>query len=118
MKPYLTSMHLSPKLAATVIQSPQSCSLNNEAVVQRRDGECSRRQRASFERFAYGVSDEFLNRHFHGPRAKRLLNAAPNQEFKGRFGDSEIEAALLEPLQFLRNGKAANFTLYVVARAV
>jgi hypothetical protein len=86
------------------------CSLNNEPVVQRRNGECSRRRPASFERFAYGVSDEFLNRLFHGPRAKRLLNAAPNQELKGRFGDSQVEAALLEPIQLLRNGKAANFT--------
>jgi hypothetical protein len=42
------------------------------------------------------------------------LNAVSNQEFKGRFGDTEIEAAVFEPLQFLRNGKGANFTLYVV----
>ena len=34
--------------------------------------------------------------------------------FMGRFGDSEIEAALFEALEFLRNGKAANFTLYLV----
>ena len=88
--------------------------IDNEPVVQRRDGKCSRRRRASFERFAYGVSDEFLDRRFHGPRAKRLLNSSSNQEFKGRFGDSEIEAALFEALEFLRNGKAANFTLYLV----
>ena len=30
------------------------------------------RRRASFERFAYGVSEEFLNRPFQGPRANRL----------------------------------------------
>ena len=33
---------------------------------------------------------------------------------KATSADNEIEAALLEPIQFLRNGKAANFTLYVV----
>jgi hypothetical protein len=52
-----------------------------------------------------------LNRLFHGPSAKRLLNAAPKQELESRFGDGQVEAVIAQSVEVLANGKVANFTL-------
>ncbi len=47
-------------------------------------------------------------------RVPSVFECRAEPGFKSRFGGSGIEAPLLEPLQLLRNGKAANFTLDVV----
>ena len=85
--------------------------LNGQVVGQRRHGKGAAGRCIGFERLRDGIADEFLDRLFHGARAKRLVNSAPDKELKSLFGDRQIKTLLSKSGEFLGNGKPANFTL-------
>ena len=76
-----------------------ACSLNSEPVVQRRNGECSRRRRGSFERFAYDVFDEFFEPSFS------LGVRQPSFQLHAELGTrrplrEQVESAFTESFEF------------------
>jgi hypothetical protein len=45
------------------------------------------------------------------PWAKRLVNAAPDEELERLVGNRQVEATLAEPVEFLGYGEPGDFAL-------
>ena len=82
-------------------------------VSEGRHGKRAAGRCTGLERLPDGVTDEFLHSLFHGPRAKRLVNAAPDEKFKRDIRDGKVETLLPEAVKLLGNGEPANFPLRV-----
>ena len=95
-----------------VLRSPCSW-LDSEMVSEGRDGERAAGRRTGLERLPDGITNEFLHGLLHGARAKRLVNAAPDEKFKRGIRDGKVEALLPEAVKLLGNGEPANFPLRV-----
>lgn len=66
-----------------------------------------------FEGVPDGIADKFLNGSFHGPSAKRLVNASSDKKFNGFLRNSAIKTLLPEAFQFLENGEPSDFPLCI-----
>jgi len=87
--------------------------LDCQLVGARRHGEDAIGRRIGFECLSDGIADEFLHRAFHWACAEHLVDASPYEEFKCGFRNGEFKSLLAEAVDFVGNGKLADFPLRV-----
>ena len=87
--------------------------LDCQLVGARRHGEDAIGRRIGFECLSDGIADEFLHRAFHWACAEHLVDASPYEEFKCGFRNGEFKSLLAEAVNFVGNGKLADFPLRV-----